>query len=422
MSISTPADKGPGGERIADTDWRRNFGLLWTGTTLTQFGTVITLIAYTLLALAMTGSPVFAGWVVFAGMAPGAILSLPAGVLADRLDRRTVLVTSQLVRAGSVVVLPLTLATGHAVPALLLVVAFVDGTCTTIYSVTEVALLPQLVPAESLTVAISRNESRLHLALLAGRPLGGLLFGLSRVLPFAFNAAAALVAAALAWQLRTSGSDTAPKAGGTSFTALWSDLREGLTWVRRHRVVRLTIAHDTLQNFLMQALSLTVIAHAVERGYAGWFIGLILAASGVGGLLGSYFAASTVRGRSLRQVLIATGWVWAAFATLLAVSDRPLVVLIAFATYGVNASHTNVAVTNYQTRAVPRELLGRVMSVDRCFSMGVVPLGGLAGGYLIPAIGAHRSLVLMATIGGLWAVALTVSMRRIPASAEPVTG
>ncbi|GAA3385963.1 MFS transporter [Cryptosporangium minutisporangium] len=412
----------PGGDAAGPApSWRRDFRLLWVGTTLTQLGGLGTIFAYPLLALAMTESAVFAGWVVFAGMLPATLLYLPAGVLADRLDRRIVLVVSAAVRGAAAVVLPLMLFTGHDWALLIPIVAFVDGTCATLYAVTEAALVPRLVPPEALSGAIARNEARFHLAMLVGRPLGGLLYGLSRALPFVVNVVAALTAAVLAGFVRGPTRTGAEQSGAMSLARLRADLGVGLAWVRRHQLIRLAIAHDSLQNFLMQAVGLVVIARAVHQGLPAWFIGLVMAAGGGGGVLGSLVAPTLLRGRSVRQVLTAVAWAWAGFASCLPFADRGVALVAAFLVYGLIAAHTNVAMANYQARAVPPDLLGRVISVDRSLSMGAVPLGGLAAGYALPVFGAQGSLTLLAMVGAGWAVLLTARLRRIPAAVAPVT-
>ncbi|TQS46629.1 MFS transporter [Cryptosporangium phraense] len=397
--------------------WRRDFHLLWTGTTLTQLGGSGSIFVYPLLALALTGSPVFAGWVVCAGMVPATILYLPAGVLADRLDRRTLLIVSAGVRGVAALTLPLTLGTGHGWAWLLPLVAFVDGTCSTVYATTEASFVPRLVPPDALSGAIARNEARFHLATLLGRPLGGLLFGLAQILPFVLNAVSGVAAAVLAALVRGPRGSTR---GELSFASIRTDLRDGLVWVARHPLIRLSITHDTLQNFLMQAVGLTVIARAVGDGVPGWLIGIAMAAGGAGGVLGAWVAPSTLRGRSVRQVLVAVAWGWALFAGLVTALPQAGALIGAFVLYGLVAAHTNVAMVNYQAREVPPELLGRVVSVDRFLSMGMVPLGALVAGYALPAIGAEWTLLALAAAGALWAVVLTVVLRGLPAGVPAV--
>ncbi|MFI5956485.1 MFS transporter [Cryptosporangium sp. NPDC051539] len=395
----------------APTNWRRDFHLLWTGTTLTQLGGAGSVFVYPLLALALTGSPVLAGWVVFAALVPATILYLPAGVLADRLDRRTVLVVSAGVRGVAALSLPLALGTGHEWVWMLPIVALVDGACATLYSVTEASYVPRLVPPEALSGAIARNEARFHLATLLGRPLGGLLFGLAQILPFVLNAVSGIAAAILAGLVR------GPRATGTrTFSGLSADLRGGLVWVARQRVVRLGIAHDTVQNFLMQAVGLTVIARALEQGISGWVIGIVMAAGGAGGVLGAWIAPTTLRGRSVRQVLVALGWAWVVFAGCLTAAPQPGALVAAFVLFGLISAHTNVAMVNYQAREVPPDLLGRVISVDRFVSMCMVPVGALVAGYALPTVGAQWTLGLLTMGGVAWAALLTVVLGRMPAA------
>ena len=118
----------------------REFRLLWAGQAISALGSQISFVAYPLLALAVTGSPAKAGIVGFAFNVPVALLALPAGALADRVNRKHLMIASDAVR--------------------------------------------QLIEPDLLGEAVARNEARMFGAMLVGPPLGGLLFGLGRAIPF----------------------------------------------------------------------------------------------------------------------------------------------------------------------------------------------------------------------------------------------
>jgi MFS family permease len=158
--------------------------LFWTGEALSGLGSQISLVAYPLLVLALTGSPAKAGIVGFARNVPIAVLALPAGVLADRVDRRYLLVACDAISALALASIPVAIVAGGVPYGLIVVVALVDGSGFVLSWVTERGVLRQLVVPEQLGEAVARNESRIFGAMLAGPPLGGLLFGIGRAIPF----------------------------------------------------------------------------------------------------------------------------------------------------------------------------------------------------------------------------------------------
>jgi MFS family permease len=174
----------------------REFALLWGGEAVSALGSQLSLVAYPLLVLAATGSPAKAGVVGFARSLPIAVLALPAGMLADRLDRRRLMVGCDAVRALALASLPVALLAGSVPFALITLVALVDGTGFVATYVTERGAVRRLVPPEQLGEAVARNESRSFAAMLAGPPLGGVLFGLGRTVPFAVDAVSYALSAA----------------------------------------------------------------------------------------------------------------------------------------------------------------------------------------------------------------------------------
>ena len=138
----------------------REFRLLWSGQAISQLGSQISLVAYPLLVLAVTGSPAKAGLVGFAMNIPIAVLALPAGWLADRVNRKHLMVASDAVRALALASIPIAAAAGDVPYPLILLVAVIDGSGFVISYVTERGVLRRLVTPDQLPEAVTRNESR----------------------------------------------------------------------------------------------------------------------------------------------------------------------------------------------------------------------------------------------------------------------
>ena len=175
---------------MALTPLRRNrdFVLLQSGQLLSAMGSEATVIAYPLLALALTHSPARAGVVSFARLVPFAVLQLPAGVIADRVDRRRVMVAADLVRAVTIGVLAATVVAGDVSFALLAFVALVEGAASVAFTTAATGALRSVVPAPQLPEAVGAVTARVATVNLAGPPLGGFLFGVARSLPFVTDA------------------------------------------------------------------------------------------------------------------------------------------------------------------------------------------------------------------------------------------
>ncbi|GAA1545693.1 hypothetical protein GCM10009678_30420 [Actinomadura kijaniata] len=394
------------------TPWPRDFTLLWRGTAVSQFGAANAALTGPLLALALTGSPVLAGWVTACGALPRIALLLPAGVLVDRWDRRRVMIGSQLVRIAAIVVLLGAVLLLDASPWLIAVCAAVQGACTTFYTTAETAAVPTLVEPGRLPRAIGRNETRLHAAEMTGRSGGGLLFGLWHGLPPLADIASALTAVLMLLRMR--GRTPRPaRAAPARFGDLARDLGEGFGHLWGDRLLRRVLLVCTVTNFLFQNLPLLLLFLGRERHLPGVVVGLLCAASGLGGLVGASVAS---RRRWVRPARLVIGcvWAWALLSAGLAlagtVSSGLLLVALPLASgcIGFVGAHLNVALGVYQATAVSPGMLGRVVSANRFFTGGAVPLGAMFSGYLVTSVGLRQVPTIVAVVVGTLALLLTL--------------
>ncbi len=162
----------------------RDFVLLWTAGVTSGLGSQLTLVAYPLLVLGLDGTPTQAGLLGTAGLVTRTALRLPAGALVDRWDRRRVMLCCDGVRAAALLAVVAAVAAGVAGVGLLLVAVVVESASGVFFLPAERAALRSVVPVEQLSSALAVNQAREFAAELAGPPLGGLLLGLGRALPF----------------------------------------------------------------------------------------------------------------------------------------------------------------------------------------------------------------------------------------------
>lgn len=393
--------------------WRnREFLVLWCTQVVSTLGAQVSGVAMPLLVLAVTGSPADAGLVGAAGTLPFLIGHLPAGPLVDRWNRRTILLVCEVVAGLAVISVPLAQWWGVLRVGQLVVVAFLQGLCFVFFGVAERAALPMIVPAALLPTAVAQNEARARGAALAGPPLGGLLFGLGRAVPFLADALSYLISAVGLLLIR-SDLQQRPEAPAES---LWQSAVAGLRWVWRHPFARVAIALIAVSNLVFQALVLVIVVLARQRGASATGIGVMLGLYSGGGLAGALAASRLQRHLSPRVVILGATWVWAALLPLFAIARGPVQIGAVGAACAFVGALWNVVVITYAIVVVPNELLGRVTSASMTLSWGVLPLGSLGAGYLLTTLGPAGSVWVLTAVLVVAAVAATAgpAVRRSP--------
>lgn len=386
--------------------WRnRDFQLLWGAQVLSTIGTRVTSLAYPLLVLAMTGSPAWAGVVGFAGTLPYLLLALPAGALMDRLDRKRVMIGCEAGRAAALGSVAVGLAFGWLMIGQLVVVAFVEGSLFVVFDAGERAALPHLVTAEQRSAALAQNQARQQGADIAGRPLGGVLFAVSRGLPFLADAISYVVSLTALILIRS----PFQEARARSATRLRADIVEGVRFVWQTPFLRAAAAAIGGVNFAFNALVLVLIVRARELGASAATIGLILGMFGAGGLVGSVVAPRVQRRFPARLVVIAIGWFWVVDVATLVFVSQPVLLGVVMALSALTSPIFNVTVNNRLYEVTPDRLLARVGSSVRLVAWGTIPLGTLVGGVTAELLGASASILAIAALLVLAALAMNLS-------------
>jgi MFS family permease len=408
--VTSPAVRATG-ERLT---LRRNreFVALWSGQVVSSLGTQISATAMPLLVLATTGSPAEAGLVGAAGTLPFLVANLPAGPLVDRWDRRRILMASEIIAALAVATVAFAVWWGHVTVAHLAVVAFVLGLCFVFFGLAERAALPKIVPVAMLASAVAQNEARSRGAALAGPPLGGLLFGLDRALPFVVDAVSYVLATIGLLFIR---SDLQNRNDAPA-ESLWRATTTGLRWVWRHPLARAAITLIAVSNLVFQALILVLVVLAQHHGATSGAIGVMLGIYSSGGLIGAVAANRLHRHFTPRTVIIGVNWVWAGLLPLFAVATNTVQFGVIGAACAFVGALWNVVIITYTTVVVPNELLGRVTSAAMTVSWGIMPVGSLGAGYLLATLGPRGSIWVLTAVMLATAVAATASpaVRRVP--------
>jgi MFS family permease len=227
----------------------RDFVLLWVGQTLSLIGSQSSWVAYPLLVLALTGSAARAGIVGFASWLPYLLFQLPAGALVDRWDRRRTMLACDALRALALTSVAVAVPLGVVTFVQLVVVAFVERTLTIFFAPAESAALSRIVPSERMSEAVARNDAREYTATLLGPPLGGVLYGISRLAPFAADAASYALSLAGVALLRT---PLAPEPRAR--TRLRADVAEGVRFLWRVPFLRDSLLQAGATNVVWSSL------------------------------------------------------------------------------------------------------------------------------------------------------------------------
>jgi MFS family permease len=378
---------------------------LWIGEAASEVGTRAASIAYPLLALALTGSPAWAGALLFARTLPWFLFVLPAGVLADRLDRRWIMLACNAAAFFAMLTVAFTLALDRLTLGHLFAVVVVDGTAFIFLHVSYAGALKQLVRVEDVPDAVAFTAARGSAAGLVGPPIGGVLYAAARALPFALNALSYLVSFMSLVLIRRPFQEARQERAGR----IVSDIREGLAWLWRQPFLRISLLLVGGSNFFTSAVLLTLIVRARQDGASAGLIGAMLAVLAVGPLLGT-FAARWLRNRlGSRLIVIGLFWIGALVAVALALVTHPLALGAIFAVFHFCFPVWNSVVDGYRIAIVPDRLQGRVASADNLIAFSAIPLGPLASGFLIELLGGDATLLILGTFMLIVAVAGTTA-------------
>jgi MFS family permease len=375
--------------------WRnRNFLVLVSGQGISSVGSQISLLAFPLLILAITHSPVQAGLMTALRGLPYALLCLPAGALVDRWDRKRVMVLSDIGRGLALGSIPLAWTFGHLTVMHIYLVSLIEGTLFVFFQMAETGAIPHVVPKEQLTSATGQNEVIYSSSLLVGPSIGGFLYSISSMLPFVGDAISYAVSVVSLCFVRASFQDGHATTTVT-FKSILTDVQEGLSWLWHNPLIRfLAILTCGLTTpCIGYSLILIVIAQGQHASPA--VIGLIFAGSGVGSIVGAMLTSPLLKRFGFSKLIIGISWLWAITWLFFAIAPNPLILGIVTAASFAVVPIFFVATYSYRLASIPDHLQGRVNSVFRLISFGSQPLGFALTGFLLQSIGPTLTVLVL---------------------------
>lgn len=283
MAWVAPKSDGVRGGRLG-ADFRR----LWVSQVLSQSASQASYVAALLFVLDTTRSPVSTGLVGSASIGSYVLGQLPAGVIVDRVDRRTVMIMCEGlggIAAGTVAVL---LILGQLGLWELLLAVIAQGVAGAGYNLAEVAALERVIGPNNLAFGLTLNQARFYAAGIVGPALGGALYGVAHVLPFAIDFSSYAVSALLILQITTALTVVEGASQGPGHAVA---LRARVAWAWHIPLVRIATMSAAGSNFIINSAALAFLVLASQNGLPPALIGAILAGGGVGGVLGAVLAS-----------------------------------------------------------------------------------------------------------------------------------
>jgi MFS family permease len=364
---------------------KRAFRWLLGGSSVSMLGSRLTAIAYPMLILFLHGSPVAAGLAVFAANAPSFLLYIPAGALVDRWNPRWTLALAEVGRGIAIGLIVTMLLLHQATVPLVIGAAILEEGLEVFAMLAERRYVRVLVDPGQASSALVSIETRTHIVLTVGRALGGLLFGIAQVLPFLADMVS-FVASVSSLVIGKPGHVEIPERARDS--KLTDEVRDGLRTLFRDRFARDASLLSAYLTLLSQALIIVFLAGTHSRQVTSVAVGIVLAASGIGGVAGALVAKQAWR-LADQSPLQMQPVVWFTMFAVLSLSGRWQVqaMAIAMAVLGFSGALSNVELDSHLFAYVPVDKQARVASIGMLIEFGACALGSAFGGVIAEFFG-----------------------------------
>ncbi|GAA5198369.1 MFS transporter [Rugosimonospora acidiphila] len=377
----------------------RDYTSWWIGGTVSDFGSALSVIAYPMLILVLTGSAARAGTVGAAVSIGGLVTMLLGGVLADRLSRRTILTAGPLIQALAVSTVVVSVATGHVNITYLSAVGFVQGLVSGLAGGAELATLRRVVPEEQLPTAFAQYQGRTMAVRLAGPSASGFLFSLATWAPFLGDALSFLAGALGAVLIRRPlGPD--PDERGVR-QSVFASIGAGLRFIRRNAYLRFLMVWVAIANARNAGLLILVVVLIHSHHGSATLVGAVSSIGAIGGLTGSLLSSRIAERVPGRLIIIALSWIAALVFVGIALVPSAWMIAALLALMMFLTGPINVVFGTYEARIIPDALMGRVSSAISFGAASIQWLGPFGAGFLAEAFGPKTATL---AIAGLLAV------------------
>lgn len=397
------------------------FRILVFGSSISMLGTRISTLAFPMLVLGIKDSPLIAGVVAFAAIAPGVLLYMPAGAIVDRQDPRRVMLVSEISRGVvAILVVVVLLIFGRNISiAFLMLAMFAEEVLEIFSTLADRRYLNRLMERDKISSRQASVEARTHAAALVGRPIGPLLFTFGSFLPFLADALSFVASVGSLLLIRPA--EEPQETGWPTFKQVTSEVGLGVGRVKSDRRIWLTSSLMAMTSVVSQALILIFLVEAHSRKFSTLAIGIVLGASGIGGAVGSFY--SKIALQSIRKCWLPIQmWAWFIVFLVLAMAPADFAFWSAVAMFimSVTGAIGNVECGTYLTENIADDMIGKISGISYTMTIGACALGPVFGGYVVQESSVPRAVLVLFIIVTLMALAslLVFKKQRHPASVE----
>lgn len=380
----------------------KNFALFWCGAFLSSIGFWIQTVGQGWQVLQLTNSALLLGLVVFSATLPNIVLSLFGGVIADRFNRRWLLVITQTAYMTTATLLGI-LTTLHIITVWqIIALALVNGTFSSVGFPAWQTFIGELVQPEQLRQGIALNSMQFNLSRVVGPAIGGISVGIFGIAgSYYLNALSYLAVLFPLFILHT-----VRKQRLSEQKSMWKGLGAGLGYVRQRPELQMILLLQFLIAFLIfpYVTLLPIFAGDIFRiGATG--LGILNAAAGIGALIGAILVVLLTRRikhspRVLELLCVLGGGTCIAFALSRSLQPSLLLLIVLGSCTVMSMTITNTTVQSM----TPEDKRARVLSIWVLLTFGIAPLGNLVAGWVAQSLGAPLTLAfggLLCVLGGL---------------------
>jgi MFS family permease len=405
-----------------------DFAKLWIGDTISQFGSQVSLLAIPIIgATILNVPPEQFALLGFFEFLPFILISLPAGVWVDRLRRRPILISGDLVRAVSLSTIPIAYAAGALTIWQLYLVGFVNGIATVFFDVAYQSYLPSIVERDEIVEGNSKLQVSQSAAQIVGPGFAGVLIGLVTAPVAVIADAGSFVVSALSvFSIRRAEPPVEVHEDGRK-PGMVAEARAGLSYVVGNAYLRMIAACTGSSNLFSNMIyAILILYMARTLTLSPEQIGLIFAIGAIGPLIGALTANLIAKRIGVGPTIVASAFLGFPASVFIAIAPPtqaavPLLILGA-GVGGFSGMTYNINQVSFRQAITPPRMQGRMNASMRFIVWGTIPVGQILGGALAATLGISTAIwigTIGAIIPGFFVLFSPVrSLREMPAPVE----
>jgi len=348
--------------------------------------------AFPLLAAILTRDPVLIAGITISTRLPWLLFSIFTGAIADRMDRRKLMIGADIVRMVIVGVLGASILLDAVTIWQLYVCAFLLGICETLHVNAAQAFIPAVVRQDQLLPANARFASaQIVSTQFIGPPLGVAMFNAAHALPFVADAVTFAGSAGLIAAIPDEHAVEKPT------TRFRDDVLDGLRYLRDHKALRrLTEILAFVNFFYFAAISLLVLYNDEILGGSDVTFTALSVSAAVGTVISRFFIQRLAGAKGTTTTMVISMWLWAIATTVMALTSNSSIAIASNAVLGIGTGLWLSLNTTLRQQLTPSRMLGRMNAASRTVSWGIVPFGAAFGGFAARFLGLRGPFILSA--------------------------